>query len=109
MKHIMVYVTPDQTAKTVVKFLCQGYISIFGSLARLLSNWGANFMSSSIGEMCILLGMKKLQTMTYHPQTNELMERSYQTIIQMNWMLGKDKKADWPGHLAEIVQAYNAT
>ena len=23
--------------------------------------------------------------------------------------LGEDKKADWPGHLAEIVQAYNAT
>ena len=21
---------------------------------------------------------------------------------------GEDKKADWPGHLAEIVQAYNA-
>ena len=23
--------------------------------------------------------------------------------------LGEDKKADWPGHLAEIVHAYNAT
>ena len=23
--------------------------------------------------------------------------------------LGDDKKADWPGHLAEIVQAYNVT
>ena len=23
--------------------------------------------------------------------------------------LGEDKKANWPGHLAEIVQAYNAT
>ena len=23
--------------------------------------------------------------------------------------LGEDKKADWPGHLAEIVQAYNPT
>ena len=28
------------------------------------------------------------------------------------WMirkLGEDEKADWPGHLAEIVHAYNAT
>ena len=30
-KHIMAYVTPDQTAKTVAKFLYQGYISIFGA------------------------------------------------------------------------------
>ena len=62
MKHIMAYVTPDQTAKTVAKFLYQGYISIFKALGRLLSNWGANFMSSIIDEMCRLLSMKKLQT-----------------------------------------------
>ena len=105
----LVYVTPHQTAKTVVKFLYQGYISIFGAPARLLSNRGTNFMSSIIDEMCTLLGMKKLWTMPYHPQTNGLVERSHQTIM---WMIGKlveDKKADWPGHLAEIVQACNAT
>ena len=42
MKHIMAYVTPDQTAKTVAKFLYQGYISIFGAPARLLSDHGEN-------------------------------------------------------------------
>ena len=107
--HIIVYVTPNQTAKTVAKFLYQGYISIFRVPARLLSNWGANFMSSITDKMCTLLGMKKLKTMPYHPQTNELVERSHQTIMQMIRKLGEDKKADWPGHLAEIVQAYNAT
>ena len=29
--------------------------------------------------------------------------------MQMIGKLGEDKKANWPGHLAEIVQAYNAT
>ena len=29
-KHVLVYVTPDQTAKTITKFLYGGYISIFG-------------------------------------------------------------------------------
>ena len=109
MKHIMAYVTPDQTVKTVANFLHQGYISIFGAPAKLLSDWGANFMSSIIDKMCMLLGMKKLQTMPYHPQTNGLVERSHQTIMHMIGKLGEDKKANWPGHLAEIVQAYNAT
>ena len=45
MKHVLVYVTPNQTAKTIAKFLYQGYISIFGAGARLLSDRGANFMS----------------------------------------------------------------
>ena len=82
---------------------------IFGAPARLLSDWGANFMSSIINEMCKLLGMRKLWTMPYHPQTNGLVERSHQTIMQMIRKLGEDKKANWPGHLAEIVHAYNAT
>ena len=82
-KHVMAYVNPNQTAKIVTKFLCQCYISIFRALARLLSDWGAKFMSSIIDEMCKLLGVKKLWTMPYHPQTNGLVERSHQTIMQM--------------------------
>ena len=90
MKHIMAYVTPNQTAKTVAKFLYQGYILILGALARLLTNWGANFMSSVIDEMCKLISMKKLWTMLYHPQMNGLVERSHQIIMQMIGKLGED-------------------
>ena len=36
-KHVMAYVTPDQTAKTVPKFLRQGNISIFRALTKVLS------------------------------------------------------------------------
>ena len=109
MKHVLAYVTPNQTAKTTSKFLYQGYIVIFGAPARLLSDWGASFMSSIIDELCKILGMKKLQTTPYHPQTNGLVERSHQTIMRMIGKLGEDKKANWPGHLAEIVHAYNTT
>ena len=105
----MAYVTPNQTAKTFTKFLYQGYISIFWALARLLSDWGANFISSIIDEMCKLLGMRKLQTMPYHPQMNGLVKISHQTIMWMIGKLGEDKKANWPGQLAEIAHAHNAT
>ena len=109
MKHMLAYVTPNQTAKAIAKFLYQGYISIFGAPARLLSDRGANFMSSMIDEMCKILGMKKLQIMLYHPQTNGLVERSHQMMMQIIGKLGEDKKADWPSYLAEIAHAYNAT
>ena len=108
-KHIMAYVTPNQTAKMATKFLYQGYISIFRAPASLLSKWATNFMSRIIDKLCTLLGMKRLQTTPYHLQTNGLVERSHQTIMQMIRKLGEDKKANWPGHLAEIVQAYNAS
>ena len=47
--------------------------------------------------------------MLYYPQTNGLVERSHQTIMQMVRKLEQEKKANQPGHLAEIVHAYNAT
>ena len=59
-KHIMAYMTPNPITRTVAKFLYQSYMSIFGSQARILSDYGVNFMSSVIGEMCKLLSMKKL-------------------------------------------------
>ena len=56
--NVLAYVTPNQTAKAIAKFLYQGYISIFGALARLLSDRGASFTSSVIQEMCKILGIK---------------------------------------------------
>ena len=108
-KHVLAYVTPDQTVKTITKFLYGGFISIFGALARLLSDRGTSFTSSIIEELCEILGIQQLQTMPYHPRTNVLVERSHQMIMHMIGKLREDKKADWPSHLAEIVHAYNAT
>ena len=57
-KYVLVYVTPDQTAKTITKFLYGGYISIFGAPARLLSDRGTSFTSSIIQELCEILGIQ---------------------------------------------------
>ena len=54
-KHVLVYVTPDQTAKTIAKFLYGGYISIFRVPA---SDRGTSFTSSIIEELCKILGIK---------------------------------------------------
>ena len=109
-KHVLAYVNPwSNCMKTITKFLYGGYISIFGALARLLSDRGASFTSSIIEELCKILGIQQLQTMPYHPQTNRLVGTSHQTIMHMIGKLGEDKKANWPSHLAEIVHAYNAT
>ena len=97
MKHVLAYVTCDQTVKTIAKFLYGGYISIFGALARFLSDRGASFLSNVIEELCKILGIKQLWTMPYHPQTNGLVEKSHQMIMCMIRKLGEEKKPT--GHL----------
>ena len=108
-KHILAYVMPKKTAKTIAKFLYGGYISIFEAPARLLSDRGTSFTCSIIEELCKVLGIQQLWTMPYHPQTNRLVERSHQMIMHMIGKLEEDKKADWSSHLAKIVHTYNAT
>ena len=57
-KHIVASVTPDQTAKTIAKYLYGGSISMFGAPARLLSERGTSFTSSIIEELCKILGIQ---------------------------------------------------
>ena len=57
-KHILAYVTPNQTSKTIAKFLYGGYISISGAPARILSDRGTSFTSSIIQELCKILGIQ---------------------------------------------------
>ena len=52
MKHMLAYVTPDQTVKIIARFLYGGYVSIFGVPARFLSDRGASFISNKIEELC---------------------------------------------------------
>ena len=107
-KHIMAYLTPNQTAKTVTKFLWQGYILIFGAPAKLLSDQGSNFESNVIKNLCELMGIQNIRTSPYHTQTNGQVEQAHQMFMHMIGKLSKDWKADWPKHLPELVHAYNS-
>ena len=93
MKHVMVHVTPNQTAKTVAKFLYQGYISIFGAPARLLSDWGVQTSWVALLTRCVnSSAWRSCDTISYHPQTNWLVESSHQTIMQMIGEAGRRQK-----------------
>ena len=74
MKHIMAYMTHNQTVKTVAKFLWQGYFSIFRASVKLLSDLGPNFESYIIKELCELMNIQKVRTLPYHAQTNGQVE-----------------------------------
>ena len=73
-KHIMTYVTSNQTAKTIAKFLLQGYISIFGALAKLLSDREATFERNTIRELCEFMAIWKVRTSPNHAQANRQVE-----------------------------------
>ena len=109
MGYIMAYVTEDQKTKTTVRYLYDGYISIFGCPEKIVSDCRCNFISDLMTQLCARFGIEKAATMPYHAQCNGQAERAHQTLAQMIGKLEPEQKKEWPNHLAELMHAYNLT
>ena len=109
MRYALVVVMKDQTAKTVTKVFYKCFIAVFGAPMKLLSDRGANFMSTLVEELCAASGIQKCHTTSYHAQCNGQVECFHQTLFCMIGKLVHDKKAQWEEHLQELLQAYNST
>jgi transposase InsO family protein len=108
-RHVMAFITKDQTARTAAEILWHRYFAVFGLPARILTDQGLNFESTLFEELCRLMNATKLRTSPHRPQCNGQVERAHQTLIRMLGKLqGKDKE-EWTRHLDELVFAYNCT
>ena len=102
-RHIVAYVTPNQTAKMVAEFLYQGCTLTSGASANLLRDLRMNFMSNIIQELCGLIRIKKIRILPYHGQTNGQGECVHQTIMWMIGKLGKYQMTNWLNHLSDVA------
>ena len=65
----------DITAKTVCQAFYRNWFPRFGVPDEVVTDQGAQFLSSSWKEMMRTLGVKCNNTTAYHPQANGLVER----------------------------------
>ena len=108
-KFMMAFLTKNTTTMEVAKCLYNHLFSLFGPPEHILTDQGRNFCSALLRDLCKLLGIKKLRTSVRRPQGNGQCERACQTLKRMIGKLDKNKKQEWPKHLASIVMAYNGT
>ena len=67
-----VFATSDQSSFTIARLLVEHVISRHGVPQELLSDRGPAFLSKLMMEVCKLMGIKKMNTTAYHPQTDGL-------------------------------------
>ena len=108
-RYVQVFVTKNHTATTTARVLYNNYFSVFGFPQRLMSDQGTEFCGKVITAMCSLLGVEKIRTTPYHPQTNGSAERVHQTLQRMIGKLDPEKRRKWPAHIGSIIIAYNST
>ena len=56
-RYALAVVMNDHTAKIVVKVFYKHFITVFGAPMKLLSDRGANFMSTLAEELCAAFGI----------------------------------------------------
>ena len=99
----------NHTARTTARVLYNNYFSVFGFPQHLMSDQGTEFCGKVIAAMCSLLGIEKIRTTPYHPQTNGSAERVHQMLQRMIGKLDPEKRQKWPAHIGSIIIAYNST
>ena len=82
-KWVEAYPVPDQRTETIAQLLVENIVCRHSMPEEHLSNCGANFLSDLILEMCSLLGVRKVNTSGYHPQTDGPVEKFNSTITNM--------------------------
>ena len=71
---------PDMTAETVAKVFVSNYVARFGIPLRITSDQGTQFLSHLFRELSNLIGSHNINTTTYNPKANGLVERFHRTL-----------------------------
>ena len=108
-QYVQAFVTKNHMAHTTARVLYNNFFSVFGFPQKLMSDQGTEFTGDVITAMCKLLGIEKIRTTPYHPQTNGSAERVHQTLQRMISKLDPEKRRKWPEHIGSVLIAYKAT
>lgn len=98
-----------QDAKTIARAFAENVILTFGTPHAVLTDQGANFLSSIFKETCKILKIRKLQTTAFHPQSNGALERSHRTLTEYLRHYIADDQMNWDEWIPFAVFVFNTT
>ena len=97
---------PSVEATIIARLLIDEIISRHGAPRVLLSDRGTNFLSKVVAEVCKIFQIQKVNTSSYHPQTDGLVERFNSTLCQsLSMYLSKNQK-DWDEFIPLLLFAH---
>lgn len=82
------------SAKSCAQAFLMNWVSRFGIPETLVSDQGTQFESALFNELLSFLGITRMRTTAYHPQTNGAIERSHRTIKNALRTICKEA-SDW--------------
>ena len=105
-KWVEAFPLPDQTSESIARLLIDHIICRHGVPKELLSDRGTNLLSELIQDICRLMGMKKVNTTSHHPQTDGLVENFNRTLRAMTAKHVRKFGSQWDQYLHQLLFAY---
>ena len=99
---------PDQQALTVARALMNQVVCRHGVPTVIHSDQGRSFDNEVMKSLCRMLGIKKVRTSPYHPESDGLIERLNRTLLQLLSKCVGDCPHDWDDWLNHITFAYRS-
>lgn len=100
---------PSIDAPTIARLLVDEILCRHSAPRTLLSDRGSNFLSTLIKEVCQLMNTKKINTSSYHPATDGMVERMNNTIAESIFMFVSSNQKDWDFFIPSILFAYRVS
>ena len=93
-------------ASEIAYILYNEIICRYGAPKIIVTDRAANFMSQLILELCKIFQITKVQTSSYHPQSNSVCERLNSSIEQTLRIFCDKDQTNWPKLLNSVMAAY---
>jgi transposase InsO family protein len=108
-KFVVVCALTDSKAVTVAKAFINQWVAVFGAPFKLLTDNGQNFNSQFMHDVFAELGIHKMWTSPYRPQTDGSVERMNGTVMKMLSHFTNTTHTNWDANLSIMALAYNIT
>ena len=108
-KFVIVIPVPDITAITIARVFIDYVVFKFGAPVELLSDRVPAFISQLFRAVCEVMNVTKRFSTAYSPQTNGIVDRFNQTLLNMIRCAGLEDRHNWDILLPYLQFAYNCT
>lgn len=102
------YAIPDHMAQTVADVFVTEFVSQWGMPLKIHTDRGTEFESRLFVAMTELLGDEKTRTCPYHPQSDGVIERFNETLLNMLSAVVDGQESDWDDWLPYMMAAPGA-
>ena len=99
----------QKDAKTVAKIIVEHIFLRWGLASSVLSDLGPEFQNEISTELFNLLGIRRLRSSGYRPQTAGSIERWHRVLNSLLAKVISENQRDWSSYLSYVVFCYNAS